>query len=374
VKLGITICATKNYTYAMGDQARRIVANLAKHQPGHIILAGDDSDELHAIVQLYVRMAPDGWQIHHVKSDDLDDNHQQHYKRSAQLLIAHLRSEAFSFARKLDVDQCWCLDSDVLPPANALRCMQTMLEFDAGYYSVSTCPYPNSLFLGGRGSPQHPIAEDFLPHERQLPDELKEKWQAHEERFKNAKQEEMPELLKERTSLQTQIREKPPDGDIWKVIAKHGWRKRGWLDFAYPAIGKGAVVPSDWCGFGCTLMNRAALDLAHFDGYDGQGTEDLYIVWKRWTPAGVRVNVITHCPCDHVIWEKKKGGDANQYTLHQVYHELEGEYAGHLRVAQRPVTVANGFTSPVVAEQKAEPDEQPTQPVESDLRNEVAPN
>ncbi|MEZ5939770.1 MAG: hypothetical protein R3C18_00150 [Planctomycetaceae bacterium] len=355
--LGITICATKNYTYAMGDQARRVIANLRGVAPGHIILSGDDSPELARIVDLYKRIVPEGWGIHLIKNQGLNDDHGQHYKRSAQLLIAALRSEAFSCARKLNCDMCWSLDSDVLPPANALRCMRTMLDFDDGYYSISTCPYPNQLFLGGRGTPQNPICEDFLPSERKLPDELKERWEKHEKEFAEAKGEAQAALMEERKKLQEEIRKHPPDGTIWQVIAKHGWRRRGWLDHAYPAIGKGAVLPSDWCGFGCTLLNRQALDLAYFDGYDGKGTEDMFIVWKRWHPAGLRLNVITHCPCDHVIWEKKKGGEEGKYTLLETYHEGDGEYAGHLRIRPKQVSSNGGFLSPV-AEETATNDEE----------------
>ena len=356
MRLAITICATKNYTYCMGDQARMIIANFGRDfEPGHVILSGDDSRELLAILEIYQRLLPHGWQIHHVKNLLIDDHGHENYKQSAQLIIAQLRSEAFSVARKLDADACWSLDSDVLPPFNALRCMQTMLEFDAGYYSVASCPYPNSLFLGGRGTPQNPICDDFLPHERLLPEELKHQWDDHEARFKTAQGEEAQKLLLERKELMKKVRDCPPDGNLWQVIAKHGWRRRGWLDFAYPAIGKGAVLPSDWCGFGCTLMNREALNLATFEGYDGQGTEDLFIAWKRWFPHGLRTNVITHCPCDHVIWEKKKGGDSEKYIHHQTYHEQEGEYAGHLRVRQVPVTCKNGFMSPLPATETNDP-------------------
>lgn len=347
MRLAITICATKNYTYCMGDQARRVIANFGRGmEPGHIILSGDDSRELLAILEVYRRLLPQGWQIHHINNSLIDDSGHVNYQPSAQLIIAQLRSEAFSFARKLDVDVCWSLDSDVLPPSNALRCMLTMLEFDDGYYSVSSCPYPNALFLGGRGTPQNPICEDFLPHERKLPDDLQQQWADHEARFKVAQGDDVQKLLPERTDLMKRIRECPPEGNLWQVIAKHGWRRRGWLDFAYPALGKGAVLPSDWCGFGCTLLNREALDHCTFDGYDGQGTEDMFIVWKRWHPLGLRINVMTHCPCDHVIWDKKKGGDSEKFMHHQTYHEREGEYAGHLRVRQVPVTCYNGFMSP----------------------------
>lgn len=344
--LAIAICATRNYTYAMREQVRRIVANLRDELPGHVILSGDASDELKMVVAEYQRLMPEGWRVHHIANHFAQDDH-PHYQQDSQLLLGQLRSEAFSCSRRLNAQFCWSLDSDVLPPPNALRCMKTMLQFDDGYYSISSCPYPNSLFLGGRGTPQNPIAEDFLPNERILPDELKLRWDEFQTQLRSASGEEVAKLWEEvGTDLQKKIRECPPDGNIWQVIGKHGWRPRGWLDHAYPAIGRGGVVPSDWCGFGCTLLNRRALEFTHFDGYDGKGTEDLYIVWKRWFPGGLRINIITHCPCDHVIWEKKKGGDPSRYTLLQTYHELAGDHAGHLRVAAKPVSIVNGFIMP----------------------------
>ena len=76
--------------------------------------------------------------------------------------------------------------------------------------------------------------------------------------------------------------------------------------------------------------------MVSFEGYDGRGTEDLFVCWHRWAPAGLRINVIPHCPCDHVIWEKKKGGEASKFTHHIASHEQDGEYRGHLRVRQVP--------------------------------------
>lgn len=336
--LVITICATKAYTYAMREQASRIVANLDHEPAGTVLLVGDASDELKRVADFYKTILPEGWTVERVTIKEASDNH-ENYKEGAQMLIARLRSAAFAKARQLRAVLTWSLDSDTLPPANALRCMKTMLEFDGGYYSVSTCPYPNTGFLGGRGSPQHPIAEDFLPHERKVPPELLAEHEANEAELKAIladKKQPTDEQRQRWDATHKKIRECPPDGNIWEVIAKHGWRPRGWLDHAYPAIGRGAVVPSDWCGFGCTLLNAQALALAHFEGYEGKGTEDLYICWHRWYPAGLRLNVITHCPCDHVIWEKKKGGDAGTYTLHQSYHETQGETAGHLRTRTMP--------------------------------------
>lgn len=335
--LAVTICATKSYTYAMLSQANRVAINLRNgwRDKFVIILSGDKSSQLEAVRRKYVELlGPESIVLLNAGSENSGDN----YKEEAQRLIARLRDAAFTEARRLGATFCWSLDSDTLPPHNALRCMVNTLEFDDGYYSVATCPYPNTAFLGGFGTPHNHIAEDFLPHERQLPDQLKAELKANEaegKRLFEEKKEVPPEMRQKWDATNKKIKECPPDGNIWQVIAKHGWRRRGWLDNAYPAIGLGAVVPSDWCGFGCTLLNKQALDLAYFDGYEGKGTEDLFICWKRWHPAGLKLNVIPHCPCDHVIWEKKKGGDKAKYTLLHVYHEEVGECRGHLR--QRPI-------------------------------------
>lgn len=340
--IAVTICATKSFTYAMKAQAHRVIANIAaageRAKAGVVYLVGDTSAELREIHRLYSEFLPEGWRAVLCASKEFCEGGES-YKVPAQLLIANMRTEAFSRARALNASACWSLDSDVLPPANALRCSLQSLEFDGGFYSIATCPYPNAAFLGGFGTRQNPIAEDFLPSERLLPPELKEEFEKNESELRelNAKKEQPSQEMRDRwKATNEKIKACPPDGTIWEVIAKHGWRRRGWFDNAYPGIGRGAIVPSDWCGFGCTLMSREALALALFDGYDGQGTEDLFICWHRWHPAGLRINVIPHCPCDHVIWDGKKAGDVKKYTHHQSYHEPEGEYRGHLRVKQTP--------------------------------------
>lgn len=338
--LAVTVCSTRSYTYAMRAQARRVAANCLSYDGQvAIIIAGDNSNQLADICCYYQEVMPLA-QVHRIVLYDLSENN-QNYKDAAQLVIAKMRDAAFAKARAIGASYCWSLDSDTLPPHNALRCMIDMLRFDDGYYSVSTCPYPNTAFLGGFGTRYNPIAEDFLPHERKVPEELMAEFKANEEEGKElAKKKEQPceETRKRWEAMSKRIKECPPDGTIWEVIAKHGWRRRGWLDNAYPGIGLGAAVPSDWCGFGCTLMNKEALSLAYFDGYDGRGTEDLFICWHRWHPAGLRLNVIPHAPCDHVIWDKKKGGDSEKYVLHASYHEQDGEFRGHLRVKQVPWT------------------------------------
>ena len=209
-----------------------------------------------------------------------------------------------------------------------------MLEFDDGFYSISTCPYPNEAFLGGRGEPGRPIYEDFLPKERQLPNKLRYLMDMCEERLKQHPQSGKEQ--KRNMRLHAKARKYPPDGNIWQIIAKYGWRRRGWLPHAYPALGKGSVVPTDWCGFGCTLMNEEALSRIDFSGYRGGGTEDLYVIWHNWYPANLRINCIMHCPADHIIWDKKKGKDTNQYHHFQTSHHTTGEYVGHLVINKVP--------------------------------------
>jgi len=187
--LAITVCATKNYTYAMAAQARRVAANCVHLRPEElaVVLVGDGSREVEQIAAIYRQLFEKSRVVVATLPIERDDH--TNYKTEAQLLIARMRDEVFARARSLGADQCWSLDSDVLPPANALRCMQDMLAFDCGYYSISTCPYPNSAFLGGFGTAQHPIADDFLPHERKLPPELSAEFEANEAELKRLSQE-----------------------------------------------------------------------------------------------------------------------------------------------------------------------------------------
>lgn len=330
--LVVTVCATKSYAYAMKSQARRVAANLERYEFGegkaHVVLATDGSGELEAVAKYYEAILPSGWSIHLLADPQLGEH--ANYKEQAQMVIARLRTMAFTVARKLRADVCWSLDSDVLPPSNAYRCMRQMLDFDDGYYAVSTCSYPNESFLGGHGSETHPIAEDFLPEEREVPDWLLKVW----ERSKRFGPETRDAANRVRR-ISERLKRCPPRGNVFELNAKR-WRRRGWLDHAYPAIGKGAIVPSDWCGFGCTLMNREALASANFEGYQGRGTEDLWVVWKQWYQLGLRINCITHVVCDHVIHEKKKGGAADAYTHIRSFHETAGECRGHIRTEKLP--------------------------------------
>jgi hypothetical protein len=342
MKLCITVAATSSYCYAMKALAMRVGANIAAAgitEPGIAVISGDSSKEVKSAVKDWQEHLPANWKVTYIVAGS-ENPAAANYKQEAQLLIGKLRSAAFSAARKENADFCWSLDSDTLPPPNALRCMLDMLRFDAGYYSISTCPYPNDLFLGGRGTQFTAINEDFIDTERVLPPELKAEIDALKKEAASSDPEKKtaptPEWIERKKKADEKVKECPADGNIWEVTGRHGWRPRGWLDHAYPAIGRGSVVPVDWCGFGCTLMNREALSVAIFDGYEGHGTEDLFIIWHRWFPAKLRINTITHCPCDHVIWQKKKGGDSKEYTYIMSYHEEHGEAVGHLRTRKQP--------------------------------------
>ncbi len=338
MKLAVVVCATKSYTYAMQSQARRVASALrvAGVPDANVFIIGDTSAEVKATYKYWEKELV-GHKVELITDARWQEGKLENYKQAAQLLIADMRTAAHAAARRVDADWCWSLDSDTLPAANALRSLLDACRFDGGYYSVAMCPYPNTGFLGGFGTPQNPIAEDFLPHERKLPWKLKRVWEANEARLKAWSEKTRPDkLIARRERLAKKVKECPPDGNVFEVNGKYGWRRRGWLDSAYPGIGQGSIVPTDWVGFGCTLMNRQALSLAHFEGYTGEGTEDLFIGWHRWIPAGLRMAVLPHCPADHVIWEKKKGGPEGVYTLYLSFHEQMGECTGHLRTRQTP--------------------------------------
>ncbi len=187
--------------------------------------------------------------------------------------------------------------------------------------------------MGGRGDPAHPIAECFEEDERQVPADLAKEHKKLKEEFAALKAPPSAQLQKRAEEIREKLKVCPPKGNVFELNAKR-WRRRAWLDNAYPAIGIGAMLPSDWCGLGCTLLSKRALALADFYGYEGKGTQDLFLCWHRWWPAGCRINVIPHAPCDHVIRprEGESSGPAHCYA----FHEPLGEAQGHLRSKQIP--------------------------------------
>ena len=329
--LAIATAATKSYLHAFPQCMRSIAAAAAHHEKAHFIFATDESKEGKAAEEIAKNELPDGWPVTVIRMKGMGDDAKD-YKSHAQLRIAALQGAAFAFARsKVRASSLLSVESDNIIPANALRVLEWTLGMPTAdgspYYDIAAATYPNGLFLGGFGTPQHPIAEDFLPSERKLPSRLSLILEKCEERLKSQPNEREKKRI---VRLHNRIKKFPPDGNIWEVTAKHGWRRRGWMDFAYPGIGQGSVVPSDWCGLGCTLLSKRALSLADFAGYDGAGTQDLFLCWQRWHPAGLRIACVPHVACDHV----KKSGDT--ITHMRAYHEQQAEYRGHLRVKSQP--------------------------------------
>ena len=72
-----------------------------------------------------------------------------------------------------------------------------------------------------------------------------------------------------------------PLGNVFFCNSKK-FRRRGWMDAAHPGIGIGAVVPSDWCGVRLHTNEQTSVEPGAVRWLQSSGTEDLYMVWKRW--------------------------------------------------------------------------------------------
>jgi hypothetical protein len=339
--LSIVVAATKTYLHAFPQCVRAIAAAAAHHAEAHFIFVTDESKDAKRAEEALQSELPEGWRLTVLRLAMGDDTSTR-YKEEAQLRIARLQGSGFAMARKIRASRCWVVESDTIVSGDALRVLEWTLAMPTAdgspHYDIAAATYPNGLFLGGFGSPQHQIAEDFLPSEKKLPARLKLCFDTCESRLKSCKDQPTAEREHKRMSrLRERIKNCPPDGNVFEVTAKHGWRRRGWMDFAYPAIGRGAIVPSDWCGLGCTLLSARALAHADFTGYEGKGTQDLFLCWSRWYPAGLKIACVPHIVCDHI---KRKSSDAPkdapEIIHHRAYHETEGECRGHLRVRTQP--------------------------------------
>ncbi len=331
--ISIVTAATKSYLYAWGGLIRAISVAASHHDEVHFIFSTDHSDESKKAEEYAKGILPEGWKVTVIRLPIEEDL--KNYKQEAQIRIAQLQGAAFAFARRIKSDFCWSVESDTIPPANALRVLEWTLSMPDAignpYYSVAAGTYPNGLFLGGFGSHTQHIYEDFNESERIIKPRLKLLLEKNEDRLKSARNAKIADKeIKRKGRLREWVKKSPPDGNIWQVTAKYGWRKRGWMDYAYPGIGLGAVVPSDWCGLGCTLLNKHALALADFSSYSGHGTQDLHLCYKRWKPAGIRIACVPHIVADHI---KRKG---NEIIHHVAWHDLNENHYGHLRQRQQP--------------------------------------
>ncbi len=343
-ELAVTCCATERYQYAMTAQARSIHANLRDFTGGlAIVLVGDKKiDKIGDFYKrLFAEMIKEGKCVVETLRD-FEAVDGENYKNAAQLLIAQMRTAVFERARSLGASFCWSLDSDVVPKSsNCFRTLRWILDMPDRFYEVAISPYPSQGggdMLTGRGTPESPILQDFTKDERILPEELLKRIEASKVALEAIKPPESPSkaLIDEANAINKAISECQPKGNVFEMNAKNGWRRRGWASAAYPALGRGCVVPSDWCGFGSTLMSRRALDECDFLGYDGGGTEDLFVVWNRWHQAGIRIGSALHEPSSHI----SRRADGKYFMSWPRFvteaDEGKGECVGHIRITQRP--------------------------------------
>ena len=325
--------ATNRYRYALPNFGRRLASaiNYSKEKNPLVLFVGCENKELRKDAQKYVADVLPSNAEFVFEALPLNDENLTNYKDDTQLLIAQLQGFAFEYARKHRAKKFWSIESDVLVPYNALNVSKDILKFDKGYYDIVMCSYPSQgggPFLGGRGSYQRHIEEDISMDERVIPKALQSRYQKH---LKIKDQDKDDAWVEELKTIDEEIKKCEPKGNVWSLNSKQ-WKKRGWMDYAYPAIGKGAIVPTDWVGLGCTMLTEKALALAHFDGYEGQGTQDLYLCWNRWNLEGLNMAVTTHAICDHIIRERSTGEqDYENFKIVNAYHEPEGETKGHLR-------------------------------------------
>jgi hypothetical protein len=363
-KLAVTICATQKYSYAVNSQAYSLQSAIFEYLRSRkqdvlqvvIILVSEGCDKIKKLQSLYenILSSPsiDLKIIHKILPDIIEPK--VGYKTTAQRLIAKLRSEAFLIAKQECPDFCLSLDSDILIKANSLIAMEDTLNFDSGYYSVVMNNYPSQgggPFLGGRGTYSRRILDNVYDEEKPVPEKILKRVESlkdkhaelvksltslsSEEKFNTYK--ELKRLSSKIHSWSKYINKKVQSKDNVFLLNSKGWKKRGWFDFAYPAIGKGSIVPTDWTGFGCLLINQKALNFIDFHGYIGEGTEDLFINWERWFPNGIKMACLPHCPADHVIRKRIKGRESfNDLFLISSSHETSGEYEGHLRQVMKP--------------------------------------
>jgi len=337
MKLCVGTYFTKGWCYSVDSWLENFCASISGIH-GELVVSTDYSEECDDKFRLIqARTKFHGWNCHNVKIKIPDDS-QKPYKNEAQLIIARLQQKAFSMARTLEADYFWSIESDVLVPPNSAKVLIQSLEFDDSYYGVSMITYPNGLFLGGRGTQYRQIEEDFKIEDRNVPKDIMAKIKKLEATIKKPSKGKKPNLdacHKELGELVEKAKTYPPKGNIFHLQAK-GWKKRGWLECAYPAVGRGAILPTDWVGLGCTMMNKKALSLASFEGYELGGTQDLFLCWHRWNPAGIKMCVIPHVLCSHVKRKIDENGDrSNELEMHEAYHEMDGECQGHLRQRKR---------------------------------------
>jgi len=366
MRVAICIPATKKFTVALGAQATAVLNTIKEFErvheklEVHFVLVSEGNEKMRKLAEWYLTHLPT-CKVHEIIEEKFNDDH-QNYKLKAQRLLATMQTLAFNKAKSLDVDFTWSLESDVLPHSNALRVMYDVLKFDDGYYNIAFCPYVsngsvNGNFMGGYADHKRHIFPDVYPDERRIPPKISKRMVDYNnqilkiQKHLKSKKGDMDSSLKKMRTLQSKLRfwnkyvEKrcPPKSNVFGLNSVN-YRRRSWLNAAKPGLGRGDLTQSDWSGLGCNLFSRKALNYIDFAGYEGKGTSDLFLNHNRHNPNELRIGLVAHCPCDHVVRVKvldkidgstKKKTFRTEYRHLFAYFEQEGECKGHLRQSER---------------------------------------
>lgn len=367
-RITIMVCATESYCYAINSQADSILMALdyAKIK-ADIIFVGDKSQ---GFLKAQEKFISSGHKVHLVIDKNFTNN-EKNYDTHQQLTIAQMRQTAVVEALSFENKYALFFDSDVLPSHNSIKSMIDTLKFDSGYYSISFCPYLSQGggdILGGFGDHKEAIYKNIHDNEKKFNPKIKrieKKFNARAKKGKIINENWIKALNKAKEETQA-------NGNVFDLNAK-GYRKRGWFNWAYAGIGKGSIVPTDWSGMGCTMMNRKALTLCNWIGYEGKGTEDLYINHERWGLHGLKIGLVAHSPADHILrsvfvsgkmrkvlekiyrlarakkkikkwWidvlnneaEKLEKAGKLKFVHAQIFHERDGEFKDHIRTKNKP--------------------------------------
>jgi len=337
MKTVVFTAATKSYAYAFEACAKALARSLIGcGDEIHWVIATDKEETISAGARAYENF---GFRKP-IVLEGFEEREEAKYKEQSQLFIAKMQQACIDEAKKGDADIVFSVESDILVHPKAYHGLKWLLQYPVEpRYSIAAATYFNGAFLCGRGTPQHQIAEDFTEEERQIPKALAQRIRKNKEAFSLlAKSKKTPteDQLKEAREIAEEIKKQPPRGNVFSMNAKK-WRKRGWLDVAYPgAACQGAVLPSDWCGLGCTMWGRDVNEITNFTGYEGKGTQDLFLVWSKWHPHGKRIGCLVGAPAIHV----KKKEDEKLFVWEPFFLPENEEASGHIRVAHRRISQA----------------------------------
>jgi len=339
MKTCIILPCTDLYSYAIEECVRALYISL-KGRCSDLYLCTDRTGSVLAKIKTVPK--PQNINLIEVTVNVSDFGHKP-YKEKAQIIIARLLGAGLDISKDGDYDFCWIVESDVIVHPDAFECLVWAQNYPTfPKYDVTVATYFNGSFLCGRGTPYNHIAEDYLPSEKiggvelsKKIDALSKKLNAYASKRKNPPKD----MLKEMDNLQKELKESPPKANVFALNAKK-WRKRGWLDQAYAGSAvQGAVLPTDWCGNGCTLLSRKALMLSNFIGYAGHGTQDLFLCWNKWHPAGIKIGLVVGVPAYHV----KKDPEGNMFAWEPYFVPDCEETSGHLRVRRIPFIKYNSI-------------------------------